>query len=406
MLLLKKNCRVLTLMHPMPMKTSLKILNLLIVLLFAPIANSIVIVPKPPEIKVESYVLYNPNTGTIIASEEETNQIKPASITKLMTAYTVFHAIKEEQIAMDDPVRVSDYAMSVGGSTMFLNQYMDVTVEDLIQGMIIISGNDASVALAEHIAGNEETFAIYMNMYAEALGMKNTNYTNSSGLEDEEHYSSALDIAMLAGKIINEFPEHFHYYSQRTFEFDQAKDLKTGKPILQYNRNKLLRRDASVDGMKTGYTRSAGYCLVATAERDGTRLIAVVTGAKSDDERNNAATALLNYGFRFFEERMVIESGKGYGKAQVWKGKSDTVQMVARDQIELTIAKGMFDEIESSVEVFEPVIAPIPLDQPIGKLTMKLEGKIIAENNLYPGEEVNEDSLWGWLYDSALLLFE
>ena len=393
-------------MHPIPMKTSLKILNLLIVLLFAPIANSIVIVPKPPEIKVESYVLYNPNTGTIIASEEETNQIKPASITTLMTAYTVFHAIKEEQIAMDDPVRVSDYAMSVGGSTMFLNQYMDVTVEDLIQGMIIISGNDASVALAEHIAGNEETFAIYMNMYAEALGMKNTNYTNSSGLEDEEHYSSALDIAMLAGKIINEFPEHFHYYSQRTFEFDQAKDLKTGKPILQYNRNKLLRRDASVDGMKTGYTRSAGYCLVATAERDGTRLIAVVTGAKSDDERNNAATALLNYGFRFFEERMVIESGKGYGKAQVWKGKSDTVQMVARDQIELTIAKGMFDEIESSVEVFEPVIAPIPLDQPIGKLTMKLEGKIIAENNLYPEEEVNEDSLWGWLYDSALLLFE
>ena len=390
----------------MLMKTSLKILNLLIVLLFAPIANSIVIVPKPPEIKVESYVLYNPNTGTIIASEEETNQIKPASITKLMTAYTVFHAIKEEQIAMDDPVRVSDYAMSVGGSTMFLNQYMDVTVEDLIQGMIIISGNDASVALAEHIAGNEETFAIYMNMYAEALGMKNTNYTNSSGLEDEEHYSSALDIAMLAGKIINEFPEHFHYYSQRTFEFDQAKDLKTGKPILQYNRNKLLRRDASVDGMKTGYTRSAGYCLVATAERDGTRLIAVVTGAKSDDERNNAATALLNYGFRFFEERMVIESGKGYGKAQVWKGKSDTVQMVARDQIELTIAKGMFDEIESSVEVFEPVIAPIPLDQPIGKLTVKLEGKIIAESNLYPAEEVNEDGLWGWLYDSALLLFE
>ena len=396
----------MTLMHPMPMKTPLKILNLLIVLLFAPIANSIVIVPKPPEIKVESYVLYNPNTGTIIASEEETNQIKPASITKLMTAYTVFHAIKEEQIAMDDPVRVSDYAMSVGGSTMFLNQYMDVTVEDLIQGMIIISGNDASVALAEHIAGNEETFAIYMNMYAEALGMKNTNYTNSSGLEDEEHYSSALDIAMLAGKIIDEFPEHFHYYSQRTFEFDQAKDLKTGKPILQYNRNKLLRRDASVDGMKTGYTRSAGYCLVATAERDGTRLIAVVTGAKSDDERNNAATALLNYGFRFFEERMVIESGKDYGKTQVWKGKSDSVQMVARDQIELTIAKGMFDEIESSVEVFEPVIAPIPLDQPIGKLTMKLEGKIIAESNLYPEKEVNEDSLWGWLYDSALLLFE
>ena len=295
----------------MPMKTSYKILNFAIMMLFAPIADSIVIVPKPPEIQVESYVLYNPDTGTMIASEEETNQIKPASITKLMTAYTVFQAIKEEQIAMDDPVRVSKNAMkaAVGGSSMFIDQYMDVTVEDLIRGMIIISGNDASVALAEHIAGNEETFAIYMNMYAEALGMKNTNFTNSHGLEDEEHYSSALDIAMLTGKIIDEFPEHFHYYSERTYEFDQAKDLKTGKPILQYNRNKLLRRDASVDGMKTGYTRSAGYCLVATAQRDGTRLIAVVTGAKSDDDRNNAASALLNYGFRFFEERLVIESG-------------------------------------------------------------------------------------------------
>ena len=178
------------------MKTSFKILNFIIVILFAPIANSIVIVPKPPQVKVESYVLYNPDTGTIIASEDETNQSKPASITKLMTAYTVFHAIKEEQIAMDDSVRVSRNAMNagVGGSSMFLNQYMDVTVGDLIQGMIVISGNDASVALAEHIAGNEETFAIYMNMYAESLGMKNTNFTNSHGLEDEEHYSSALDI--------------------------------------------------------------------------------------------------------------------------------------------------------------------------------------------------------------------
>jgi len=388
------------------MKTSLKILNCLILIVFAPIANSIVIVPKPPEIKVESYVLYNPSTGTIIASEEETNQIKPASITKLMTAYTVFHAIKEEQIAMGDPVRVSDYAMSVGGSTMFLNQYMDVTVEDLIQGMIIISGNDASVALAEHIAGNEETFAIYMNMYAEALGMRTTNYTNSSGLEDEEHFSSALDIAMLAGRIIDEFPEHFHYYSQQTYQFDQAKDLKTGKPIVQYNRNRLLRRDSSVDGMKTGYTKSAGYCLVATAQRDGTRLIAVVTGAKSSDERNNAATALLNYGFRFFEEKTIIEAGKDYGEAQVWKGASDAVSMVAMEEVELTIAKGMYDEIESSIEVFGPVIAPMPLDEPIGKLTMKLEGKVIAETNLFPGTVIEEDSLWGWLYDSALLLFE
>ena len=364
------------------------------------------IVPKPPDVNVESYILYSPDVDSIIASLEEIKQIKPASITKLMTAYTVFHAIKEGQIDMVDRVRVSDYAMSVGGSTMFLNKYMDATVEDLIQGMIIISGNDASVALAEHIAGNEETFAIYMNMYAEALGMKNTNFTNSSGLEHEDHYSSALDIAILAGKIIDEFPEYFYYYSQQTYAFDQAKDMKTGEPILQYNRNKLLRRDSSVDGMKTGYTKSAGYCLVATAMRDGRRLIAVVTGAKSPDERNNAATALLNYGFRFFEERMIIENNKNYGEAQVWKGEEDKVQMVTKDEVKQTLAKGMFDEIESSIEIFGPLIAPLKVDQPIAKLTMKLDGEIIAESSLYPKKEVKKDSLWGQLYDSALLLME
>ena len=388
------------------MKFSLRFIQISFFLVFAPLANSIVIVPKPPDVNVESYILYSPDVDSIIASVEEIKQIKPASITKLMTAYTVFHAIKEGQIDMVDRVRVSDYAMSVGGSTMFLNKYMDATVEDLIQGMIIISGNDASVALAEHIAGNEETFAIYMNMYAEALGMKNTNFTNSSGLEHDDHYSSALDIAILAGKIIDEFPEYFYYYSQQTYAFDQAKDMKTGEPILQYNRNKLLRRDSSVDGMKTGYTKSAGYCLVATAMRDGRRLIAVVTGAKSPDERNNAATALLNYGFRFFEERMIIENNKNYGEAQVWKGEEDKVQMVTKDEVKQTLAKGMFDEIESSIEIFGPLIAPLKVDQPIAKLTMKLDGEIIAESSLYPKKEVKKDSLWGQLYDSALLLME
>ena len=330
-------------------------------------------------------------------------------MTKIMTAIIAFDLIKNNKLALDDKFTISENAWRLsqaGYSSMFIMIGDEVSVENLLKGIIVASGNDACVALAEGIAGTEEEFAIMMTAKAKEIGMKNTNFTNSHGLEDEEHYSSALDIAMLAGKIIDEFPEHFHYYSERTYEFDQAKDLKTGKPILQYNRNKLLRRDASVDGMKTGYTRSAGYCLVATAQRDGTRLIAVVTGAKSDDDRNNAASALLNYGFRFFEERLVIESGKGYGQAQVWKGNADSVQMVARDQIELTIAKGMFDEIESSVEIFEPVIAPTPIDQPIGKLTMKLEGKVIAESNLYPMKTVDEDNLWGWLYDSALLLFE
>ena len=305
------------------------------------LAQAIVIVPKAPNIDVTSYVLLDAETGTIIASLDETTMIKPASITKLMTAYATFQAIKEEQVRLDDPVRISQRASSIGGSTMFLNPYMDVTIDDLLKGMIIVSGNDASVALAEHLAGSEETFAEYMNMYAEALGLNNTNYTNASGLDDDDHYSSALDMAMLASQIIKEFPEYFNLYSQRSYSFDQAKDPQTKEPIVQYNRNRLLRRDASIDGMKTGYTTSAGYCLVATAEKNSMRLIAVVTGAKSSEDRNNSAYALLNYGFRFFEKQLLVESGKTYGKAVVWKGVDDEIDLVASKDVLKTVTKGI-----------------------------------------------------------------
>ena len=368
--------------------------------------EAIVIVPKAPTIDVKSYVLLDAETGTIIASFEETAAIKPASITKLMTAYAAFQAIKEEQVRLDDSVRISQRASSIGGSTMFLNPYMDVTVNDLLQGMIIISGNDASVALAEHLAGSEETFAEYMNMYAEVLGLKSTNYTNASGLDDDDHYSSALDIAMLASQIINEFPEYFHLYSQRSYTFDQAKDPKTKEPIVQYNRNKLLRRDASIDGMKTGYTSSAGYCLVATANKNSMRLIAVVTGAKSSEDRNNSAYALLNYGFRFFEKQTLIEKNKSYGKAEIWKGTGDTVELIANEDVVKTITKGISKDIERTVDIFDPVIAPLNTTDPIGKLTITYEGKSLAESPLYAKTAVEQDYLWGRLYDSALLLFK
>lgn len=368
--------------------------------------EAIVIVPKAPTIDVKSYVLLDAETGTIIASFEETAAIKPASITKLMTAYATFQAIKEEQVRLDDSVKISQRASSIGGSTMFLNPYMDVTINDLLQGMIIISGNDASVALAEHLAGSEETFAEYMNMYAEVLGLKSTNYTNASGLDDDDHYSSALDIAMLASQIINEFPEYFHLYSKRSYTFDQAKDPKTKEPIVQYNRNKLLRRDASIDGMKTGYTSSAGYCLVATANKNSMRLIAVVTGAKSSEDRNNSAYALLNYGFRFFEKQTLIEKNKSYGKAEIWKGTGDTVELIANEDVVKTITKGISKDIERTVDIFDPVIAPLNTTDPIGKLTITHEGKSLAESPLYAKTAVEQDNLWGRLYDSALLLFK
>tara|TARA_B100000029_G_scaffold191365_2_gene189192 strand:+ start:2285 stop:3415 length:1131 start_codon:yes stop_codon:yes gene_type:complete len=370
------------------------------------LAESIVIVPKAPNLDVSSYVLLDADTGTIIANIDETTTIKPASITKLMTAYAAFQAIREEQVRMDDPVKISERASSIGGSTMFLNPYMDVTIEDLLKGMIIVSGNDASVALAEHLAGSEETFAEYMNMYAEALGLNNTNYTNASGLEDDDHYSSALDIAILASQIINEFPEYFNLYSERSYSFDQAKDPTTKEPIVQYNRNRLLRRDASIDGMKTGYTSSAGYCLVATAKKNSMRLIAVVTGAKTNEDRNNSAYALLNYGFRFFEKQTLIEKGKSYGKAKIWKGTKDTVELVANENVVKTITKGISKDIEKQVDIFEPIIAPVNLTDPIGKLTLTYEDKVLAESPLYAKKSIEQDSLWGWLYDSALLILE
>ncbi len=370
------------------------------------LVHAIVIVPKAPNLDVTSYVLLDADTGTIIASLDETTTIKPASITKLMTAYAAFQAIKEEQVRPDDPVKISQRASSIGGSTMFLNPYMDVTIDDLLKGMIIVSGNDASVALAEHLAGSEETFAEYMNMYAEALGLKNTNYTNSSGLDDDDHYSSALDIAMLAKQIIKEFPEYFSLYSELSYSFDQARDPQTKEPIVQYNRNRLLRRDASIDGMKTGYTSSAGYCLVATAEKNSMRLIAVVTGAKSSEDRNNSAYALLNYGFRFFEQELLVKKGETYANVPVWKGVDDEIDLVASEDVFKTITKGVSKDIDLTVDIFGPVIAPVDKDKALGKLTVTYEGDVLAESSLYAKTPIEQDSLWGWLYDSILLLFE
>jgi len=213
-------------------------------------------------------------------------------------------------------------------------------------------------------------------------------------------------MAMLASQIIKEFPEYFNLYSERSYSFDQAKDPQTKEPIVQYNRNRLLRRDASIDGMKTGYTSSAGYCLVATAEKNSMRLIAVVTGAKSSEDRNNSAYALLNYGFRFFEKQLLVENGKTYGKAEVWKGVDDEIDLVASKDVVKTITKGISKDIERRIDIFEPIIAPVDRNKVIGKLTVTYEGKVLAESSLYAKTNIEQDSLWGWLYDSALLLFE
>ena len=388
--------------------TFLKYLRRSIPILFFLIWNvhAVVFVPKAPKIPVKSYILMEVNTGKIIANHEENKKIQPASITKLMTAYSVFEALENGQISLNDPVRISQRASSIGGSTMFLDPSMKVSVEELLQGMIIISGNDASIALAEHTGGSEDAFVEFMNVYAESLGLKNTQYKNSTGLDDEGHYSSALDIALLATEIIEKYPEHFQWYSQRSFTFDKAKDPLTNEPIIQYNRNKLLQRDSTVDGMKTGYTSSAGYCLVATAEKNTMRLIAVVTGANSDVERTDSTAALLNYGFRFFETTTIVDSKMSYAEAKVWKGETDTVQLGVKSDFIRTIPKGSVRSFETTVTVYSPVNAPVDTSQIVGKMTITSGKDTIIETPLYPMNSVKKGSLWQRIYDSVLLLFE
>jgi len=360
-------------------------------------ANSAVIVPKAPKIPVKSYVLMESTTGKIIAKLEENKHIQPASINKLMTAYSAFLYLDDEQISLDDKVTVSNKAWKTGGSRMFIDPSMKLTVGELLQGMIVVSGNDASVALAEHLAGSEDTFVEMMNIYAESIGMENTNYVNATGLDDEEQYSSALDIGLLASEIINKYPDYYRYYSQKSFTFDGIK---------QYNRNKLLTRDESVDGMKTGYTSSAGFCLVASAKRDSMRLIAVVIGAENDESRTDSAAALLNYGFRFFENKKVVELNKEYATAKVWQGETDQVTLVSKSDVMKTIPKGAAKDFTTEIEIYAPIVAPVDPSQALGSIKLKNGKEIVVETPLYSMSTIDKGSIWKQIYDRVMLRFE
>jgi len=354
------------------------------------------IVPKAPKIPVKSYVLMEVNTGKMIAKLEENKHIQPASINKLMTAYSAFLYLNDGQIRLADKVTVSNKAWKIGGSSMFIDPSMQLTIEELLQGMIVVSGNDASVALAEHLAGSEDTFVEMMNIYAESLGMENTHYADATGLNDEQ-YSSALDIGLLASEIINKYPEYYRYYSQKSFTFNEIK---------QYNRNKLLTRDESVDGMKTGYTSSAGFCLVASAKRDSMRLIAVVIGAENDEARTDSASALLNYGFRFFENKKLVELNKEYATAKVWQGETDQITLVSKSDVTKTIPKGAAKNFTTEIEIYSPIVAPVDPSQALGKMTLKNSKEVVVEIPLYPISAIRKGSIWQQIYDRVRLRFE
>jgi len=354
-------------------------------------------IPAPPQLGATSYILMDHSSGRIIAAEAADEPVEPASLTKLMTAYVVFKALREGQISLDDQVFVSEKAWRTQGSRMFIEVGTQVPVEDLIRGMVVQSGNDASVALAEHVAGSEGTFVGLMNQYAEMLGMTGSSFQNSTGLPAENHYLTARDAAALARAIISEFPEYYGWYSERDFTYNEIK---------QHNRNSLLWRDSSVDGLKTGHTEAAGYCLVTSAERSGMRLISVVMGMPTAEARVDGSQALLNYGFRFYETHKLYALGEEITTARVWKGDPPVAALGLLEDLYVTIPRGSYDALTASMDLQTDLVAPLDPSVPVGQVRVSLEGEDLSDVPLVALHAVSEASLWTRLRDEVVLWFQ
>jgi len=354
-------------------------------------------IPQAPIIGAKSYLLIDGNTGAELAALKPDQLLAPASLTKLMTAYAVFRALDEGQIALDDLVTVSEKAWRTQGSRMFIEVGSRVSVEQLLLGMIVQSGNDASVALAEHTAGTESVFAQVMNQYAAQLGMTASNFKNTTGLPDADHYSSARDMAILARAIIKEFPQYYDWYSVKSYKYND---------IEQPNRNTLLFRDESVDGMKTGRTDEAGYCLVSSAERDGMRIISVVLGTASAKSRTDGSQALLNFGFRFFETRLLYRAGEEVASARIWKAQKETTPLGLPDDLYVTIPRGSFEKVDSELNMPATLIGPVAEGQPLADLSVSLNGNELINMPLRALESNPDGSFWQRARDGVKLWFD
>ncbi|AMR65790.1 D-alanyl-D-alanine carboxypeptidase family protein [Aquipseudomonas alcaligenes] len=374
----------------------------LLVLLAVPFAASAEsAIPSPPQLAAKSYVLMDGASGKVLVENNGDQRLPPASLTKLMTAYIATLEIRKGKIGEQDLVTVSEHAWRTGGaasggSTMFLPINSQVTVDDLLHGIIIQSGNDASIALAEYIAGSEDAFADMMNETAEKLGMKNSHFMNATGLPHPEHYSSAHDMAILARAIINEDQEHYAIYSQKEFFWNNIK---------QGNRNLLLWRDSTVDGLKTGHTEEAGFCLVASAVRDGARMITSVFGTDSEKTRAAETQKLLTYGFRFFETQTFYKAGQELAQAQVWKGTSRQVKAGLAQDLSLTLPKGQVKQLKASMVLEPQLVAPLKQGDVIGKVEVKLGEEVVHSADLIALEPVEEGGFFRRLWDSIRLFF-
>ncbi len=355
-----------------------------------------IIIPAPPQISATAYLLIDANSGRVLAEKNADQRLPPASITKLMTSYIVSSEMERGALNLQDKVRISVNAWKKGGSKMFVREGTAVTVEDLQKGMIVQSGNDATIALAEHIAGSESAFADVMNQQAALLGLTNTQYRNATGWPDPEHYSTPRDIATLAQALINDFPESYKIYSERYFNYNG---------INQPNRNKLLFRDKTVDGVKTGHTEEAGYCLVASSQKEGMRLISVVMGTRSDEVRAAESQKLLSYGFRYFHTHKLYAKDQRVSSARLWKGERDSIDLGVSEAIYLTVPRGSEQDLAAVASVDEVIEAPVNQGQALGVVVVSLNDETLLSVPLVALSTVEPAGVFKRIKDAVGLFF-
>ena len=353
-------------------------------------------VPAPPQFDASSYVLMDFGSGAVLADHNSRERVDPASITKIMTAYVVYKSLAAGDITLEDQVEISEYAWRSIGSRMFIEVGNKIKLEDLLLGLIIQSGNDASIALAEHVAGTEQAFADVMNAQAKRIGMKDSHFVNATGLPDTDHFTTAYDIALLSRAMISEFPEEYKTYAQKEYTFNGIK---------QFNRNRLLWRDAAIDGIKTGHTEAAGYCLAASAVKNDMRLISAVMGTASDKARTVNSQALLNYGFRYYESHKLYKAGEVLAQQRMWKGESKTIQLGLDQDLFVTIPRGKYENLKADMAIDTEIVAPIQQGDQMGVVKVTLEGKDYLEQSLVALQDNPEGGLWRRIVDFFVKLF-
>jgi D-alanyl-D-alanine carboxypeptidase (penicillin-binding protein 5/6) len=378
------------------MKKLLVTLSLVFCFVSGSVFSAPSLIPTPPQLSASSYILMDAYTGDILVEHNADEALPPASLTKLMTAYIIEYELARGNLSLEDKVNISEKAWRMEGSRMFIREGTQVQLEDLMRGIIIQSGNDASVAAAEHIAGSESAFADLMNQHAQLLGMENTHFVNATGFPAEDHYSSAHDIAKLSRATILQFPENFSMYSEKDFTYNN---------IRQPNRNKLLWRDKTVDGLKTGHTDAAGFCLAATAVRNGTRLITVVMGTNSDAARAVESQKLLDYGFRYYETRKLYSRGQVVNNARVWGGSQSSVKVGFADDVLVTMPRQQGSSIPATLDMQQEITAPIAVGDVLGKIVVGLEGNVLLERSVVALEAVEEGGFFKRMFDSIKLFF-